>query len=191
MLQNKFILLLLLLFVSTNIFAGGFSCEIVDAITTATAKPELAGNPNFWKGLAKIKAGDDVAAAEFLKQYGVNVTTTTKPIETAAAQAGNITKASKVSPTQTVQISTRAEKVAPTLQAHLKERLNDFIQTVSTGGLTAIRTNNQVWHLKRLEETGLNGNTYVVRLKGDYRLSFKAADDGTIKILDIGHHVSH
>ncbi len=182
-------ILLLLFIIPALAYAGNFSCEVTEAIANAATRPELASNADFWKGLAKIQAGNDAAAAEYLKKFGVQALVTARDTATTAAR---VFKSSATAPTtQSVQFSNRAEKISGSLQPHIKEKINEFVSTISTSGLNGIRNNNHLWALKRLKETGNNSNIYVVRLKGDHRLSFELIGDGTVKILDIGHHVSH
>lgn len=179
--------LLFLLVFSPSVFAAKFSCEITEAIERAVENPKIAGDADFWKGLAKIKVGDDVAAKGYLRKAGVDVLET-KSFVSAVIE---VPKA-KITSTQRIEFNSKTEKLANALQPqNIRNKMDEFIAVVSKDGLSALRDTQSSWQLKQLYMYGEKGEFYTVRLNHGYRVAFESRPDGTIRIIDIGKNVSH
>lgn len=158
MLYKKIISLLLILNISV---AQAAKCLLAEALKN----PQLASNEQFWKEYSQLADAGNASDKELealLKKYNAT-------LENQTSQAPVLKPSMKIS-------IKPAEKEISKLPSHLREKVEEFLKTVSgPDGIQEIHNNPGRWHLEKTPQFGPNAHT--IRLNDGYRVMFDIEPD--------------
>ncbi|MEN0060190.1 MAG: hypothetical protein AAGB31_15230 [Bdellovibrio sp.] len=142
-----------------------FVCPTLAAnclLSEALKDPQLTSNAKFWEEISKLNE-KDFDYNDSLKK--IIAKHSTKVPNSPSKQAKDFQNSARLSVVQ------KAEKEIKNLPPHLKEKVDEFIETaLQNNGLQSIRDNPGRWNLEKTIQFG--ENSYTARISQGYRVLF-------------------
>ncbi len=169
---NRIISILVLSFFSV---AQAIDCDLAKLI----AKPELASNAKFWEELGQIDQKNRRSIQSFIEKYSEK-----EILKNPITTVERVTAAIKIQ----VDTTREADKAIAKLNQNAKKHYDEFLKIVNEEGPQALHKNQNRWRYKKIPE--VNSKTHSVKLDTGGRVLFEV-DGNSVRILDVGNHVTH
>jgi len=156
--------------------AQAIDCDLAKLM----AKPDLANNAKFWEELGQIDQKNRRAVQTLIDKHSEIPT----PPASATATVQTRISSAKIQ----VDTTRKADKAIAKLDQNAKKHYDEFLKIVNEEGPQALHNNQNRWRYKKIPEVG--SNAHSVKLDTGGRVLFEV-DGNSVRILDVGNHVTH